>query len=131
MSYPKLPPVRPEAHMEFPHFPSRFHAAVFRLWETVPAERIALALELPISAVLQAADEMGLPAQKVNPAWQTRGYITTIRNAWHLLPYESLLLLLDWSEKRLASALKEDDFFGEKLGGYKPYCEKAAPFAPC
>ena len=124
MSYPKLPPVRPEAHMEFPHFPSRFHAAVFRLWETVPAERIALALELPISAVLQAADEMGLPAQKVNPAWQTRGYITTIRNAWHLLPYENLLLLLDWSEDRLASALKEDDFFGEKLGGYKPYCEK-------
>ena len=124
MPYSKLPPVRPEAHMEFPHFPSRFHAAVFRLWETVPAERIALALELPISAVLQAADEMGLPAQKVNPAWQTRGYITTIRNAWHLLPYENLLLLLDWSEERLAGALKEDDFFGEKLGGYKPYCEK-------
>ena len=68
MSYPKLPPVRPEAHMELPHFPSRFHAAVFRLWETVPAERIALALELPFSAVVQAADEMGLPAQNVNPA---------------------------------------------------------------
>ncbi len=124
MSYPKLPPVRPEVHMEFPHFPSRFHAAVFRLWETVPAERIALALQLPLSAVMQAADEMGLPAQNVNPAWQTRGYITTIRNAWHVLPYENLLLLLDWSEERLASALKEDDFFGEKLGGYKPYCEK-------
>lgn len=123
MSYSKLPPVRPEAHMEFPHFPSRFHAAVFRLWESVPAERIAFALKQPLACVLDAAQSMGLPAQNVHPDWATRGYITTIRNAWPLLPYENLLLLLDMSEQTLATVLKEDDFFGEKLGGFKPYCE--------
>lgn len=123
MLYSKLPPVRANAHVDFPHFPSRFHAVVFRLWETVPAQRIAHALQMPLSCVQDAAQSMGLPAQRVHPDWAARGYITTIRNAWQLLPYENLLLLLDMSEEALATVLKEDDFFGEKLGGFKPYCE--------
>ncbi len=121
--YEKLPPVRLDVHIDLPHFPSRFHAAVFRLWETVPAKRIAKALDLPLSAVLTAADGMGLPQQGDLSDWATRGYITTIRNAWHVLPYENLLPLLGWSEEQLANALKEDDFFGVKLGNFKPYCE--------
>ena len=123
MSYSQLPPVRQDVHVDLPHFPSRLHAAVFRLWETVPAERIAHALQLPLCAITNAANEMGLPEQSIDPAWQTRGYITTIRNAWHVLPYENLLPLLDRSEEQLAATLKEDDFFGEKLGACKPYCE--------
>ncbi len=121
--FEKLPPIRSDMHMDFPHFPSRFHAAVFRLWETVPAERIAKALDLPLQAVLTAAADMGLSPQGDLSTWATRGYITTIRNAWHVLPYENLLPLLGWSEDELATALKEDDFFGVKLGGFKPYCE--------
>lgn len=121
--YLKLPPVRSDMHMDLPHFPSRFHAAVFRLWGTVPAQRIAKALDLPLQAVLTAADGMGLPQQGDLSDWATRGYITTIRNAWHVLPYENLLPLLGWSEEQLAAALKEDDFFGVKLGNFKPYCE--------
>lgn len=123
MTYSKLPPVLANMHLDLPHFPSRFHASVFRLWETVPAERIAYALELPLAQVLAAADDMGLPAQSVSSDWQSRGYITTIRNAWHVLPYENLLRLLDMSEDELANTLKEDDFFGVKLGNFKPYCE--------
>ena len=127
MQYQNLPPVRRDAHVELSHFPSPLYAAIFRLWECVPAERIAYALDLDTDLINQAAAEMGLPAQKVNPDWMTRGYITVIRNAWHVLPYENLLRLLGWSEGQLASVLKEDDFFGEKLGGYKPYC---APIVP-
>ncbi len=127
MHYKSLPPVRQDAHAELSHFPSRLHAAVFRLWECVPAERIASALGLEYACVQKAAAEMGLPAQRVCPDWQTRGYITIIRNAWHVLPYENLLPLLGWTEQQLASVLKEDDFFGEKLGGYKPYCEPIVP----
>lgn len=123
MTYSALPPVRREMHVDLAHFPSRFHAAVFRLWETVPADRIAYALDLPLCEVEKAAYDMGLPQQKNNPDWQTRGYITTIRNAWHILPYENLLGLLGWSEEQLANVLKEDDFFGIKLGDFKPYCE--------
>ena len=123
MTYSKLPPMRHDMHAELAHFPSRLHAAVFRLWETVPAERIAYALDLPLCEVERAAYDMGLPQQKNNSDWQTRGYITTIRNAWHVLPYENLLRLLDFSEEQLANVLKEDDFFGIKLGDFKPYCE--------
>ena len=127
MQYKSLPPVRDDVRAELPHFPSRLHAVVFRLWECVPAERIASALQLDLSCVQKAADQMGLPAQKVCADWMTRGYITVIRNVWQILPYENLLLLLGWSEQQLASALKEDDFFGEKLGGYKPYCAPVVP----
>lgn len=127
MQYKSLPPVRNDAHVDLPHFSSRLHAAVFRLWECVPAERIACALGLELSYIQDVANSMGLPAQKVCADWMTRGYITVIRNAWHVLPYENLLRLLNWSEEQLANVLKEDDFFGEKLGGYKPYCEPIVP----
>ncbi len=129
MSYASLPPVRQDMQVALAHFPSRLHAAVFRLWECVPAERIAYALGLDLALVTDAADQMGLPAQRVCADWQTRGYITVIRNAWHVLPYENLLLLLGWSEQQLANVLKEDDFFGIKLGDYKPYCEPIVPTA--
>lgn len=127
MRYTSLPPVRQEAHLNLPHFPSRLHAAVFRLWECVPAERIACALGLELSCIQDVANSMGLPAQRVCADWMTRGYITIIRNVWHVLPYENLLRLLNLSEEQLANVLKEDDFFGEKLGGYKPYCEPIVP----
>ena len=118
-----LPPVREDKVLHFDHFPTRFHAAVFRLWETVPAVRIAKGLSLPLEAVMQAADDMGLPRQNVSEYWRTRGYITTIRNCWQILPYEQLLGILEWDEERLATVLKEDDFLSIKLGRFKPYCE--------
>ena len=129
MTFPKLPPVNETLHVDFPHFPSRFHAAVFRLWETVSAERIASALGTDIETVTSAAETMGLPAQKYTERWAERGYITTIRNAWHILPYEQLLAVLGFTEDRLAVSLKEDDFLGVKLGNAKPYCEPIAPTA--
>lgn len=121
MDYLKLPKIR-EQLLKLPHFPTRLHAVVFRLWETVPAFRIAEALEIRERDILEIADEMGLPEQRVNPDWQKRGYITIIRSVWHLLPYENLLRLLNMNEDELALILKEDDFLEWKLGGFKPYC---------
>lgn len=116
MPYKLLPPTVVGMEVPLPHFPDVFHAVVFRLWETVAAERIADALEIPCERVLQAADDMGLPPQRHTELWAERGYITTIRNVWHLLPYDQLLRVLGWSEERLAIALKEDDFLDVKLG---------------
>lgn len=123
MNYTKLVPIREEMHMDFPYFPNRMYAAIFRLWETVTVEQIAKGLDLPLEVVLEAANNMGLPEQKNMSEWASRGYITTIRNAWHILPYEQLLKVLDWDEDQLAVVLKEDDFLDIKLGSYKPYCE--------
>ena len=123
MVYSKLPPVDSGIRMEFSHFPSRFHAAVFRLWETAHISRIAAALMVDENVVAKVAEEMGLPTQKYTDRWEKRGYITTIRNAWHILPYDALLRLLDVNEDALARILKEDDFLGIKLGNYKPFCD--------
>ncbi len=127
MEYKLLPPVRDDKFLKLSHFPSRFHAAVFRLWETVKVERIANALYTDTATVEKAAYDMGLPPQKYNPEWEKRGYITTIRNIWHILPYDQLLTLLGWDEAKLAVIIKEDDFLAHKLGDFKPYCEKVQP----
>ncbi|MBE7050988.1 MAG: hypothetical protein E7395_00255 [Ruminococcaceae bacterium] len=127
MEYKKLPPVRNDKFLELEHFPSRFHAAVFRLWETVDAERIAKAIGVDIAEVKKAAEDMGLASQRYTDIWSKLGYITTIRNAWHILPYNQLLKLLDWSEEKLAMVLKEDDFLFYKLGDFKPYCPQVLP----
>ncbi|MBQ4516661.1 MAG: hypothetical protein II978_07720 [Clostridia bacterium] len=126
MSNVKLPPVIEDKQLLLPHFPSRLHAAVFRLWETVKAERIAYALDLPLEKIIETANELGLSEQKNMDIWSERGYITTIRNAWHVLPYEQLLKVLDWTDEQLANCLKDDDFLDIKLGGWTPfkaYCE--------
>lgn len=127
MEYSKLPVVKEDQFLRLEHFPSRFHAAVFRLWETVPAENIAVALGQPLSVVLETAEAMGLPKQQHTERWGTRGYITTIRNAWHVLPYDQLLAVLGWNEDQLATVLKEDDFLYVKLGRFKPYCPPVRP----
>ena len=123
MTYSKLPPVRQDKILYPEYFPSRFHAAVFRLWETVSAADIARAVGTTADVVRKTAKDMGLPEQKYTDKWSKLGYITTIRNAWHILPYEQMLLLLGWDEDKLASVLKEEDFLGYKLGSFKPYCE--------
>ena len=122
----KLPPVMEDKQLLLPHFPSRLHAAVFRLWETVKAEKIAEALDLPLSKIIETANEMGLSKQKNMEVWHEKGYITTIRNAWHILTYEQILKVLGWTKEQLATVLKEDDFLDIKLGGWTPfktYCE--------
>ncbi|MCL5098067.1 MAG: hypothetical protein M1608_11190, partial [Candidatus Omnitrophica bacterium] len=46
-----------------------------------------------------------------------------IRRNWHLLPYDQLLELLDWTPEQMAFTLREDDFLFIKLGSLKPQCE--------
>lgn len=127
MNYSKLPPVKLDKSLELSHFPSSFHAAVFRLWETAEVEKIAKALGVSNELIEETAESMGLPKQKYLKLWAERGYITTIKNAWHILPYEQLLTLLGWDEERLAITLKEDDFLDVKMGYFKPFCEKVVP----
>ena len=124
MNYSKLPPINNEKSLKLDYFPDAFHAAVFRFWETVSAENIARALYTDIETINKTASDMGLPKQKHNKKWEKLGYITTIRNAWHILPYDQLLLLLGWDEDKLSAVLKEDDFLDIKLGSFKPCCEK-------
>ncbi|MBN1441198.1 MAG: hypothetical protein JXA90_00750, partial [Planctomycetes bacterium] len=119
--YPRGPEPAPVA---CDHFPSRLHAFLWRNWGLVPDERIARVLGASVEDVSRVAASMGLP-ERTSPSGEMlrRGYITLIRRNWHLLPYEQLLLLLDWSPERLVFTLREDDFLWTKLGSLKPRCE--------
>ena len=122
MSYILLP-MKENTTLELPHFPTRMQAVVFRAWEMVDARRIAEVLQTTEEIVHKLAEDMGLPAQKNTEQWQERGYITIIKNMWHLLPYEQMCQMLGWDEDKLAYTIKEDDVLFVKLGYFKPACE--------
>jgi DNA polymerase III delta prime subunit len=66
---------------------------------------------------------MGLDVPpEIDESWKERGYLTIMRNNWHLLNYEQLLQLLDWDAAKLAFVLKEEDFMWSKVGRHKPVC---------
>lgn len=110
--------------VEFPWFPSRLHAVIWRNWNLVPTGRIAAAIDATPSQVETVASSMGLPPNKPVPQqYDAHTYKTILRRNWHLLPYEQLLTLLDMSADELAFLLHEDDFLYIKLGRLKPKCE--------
>lgn len=102
--------------LKIEHFPTTFQALIFRLWEMVPASKLAEVLMTTEKNVLNAAFDMGLSTQKNLEQWSTRGYISILKAVWNLLPYEQILTLLDWDEDRLSFCLREDDFLEGKLG---------------
>jgi hypothetical protein len=106
-----------------PHFPSRFHAFVWRNWTLVPVERLAAVTGASRSEVVRCGRAMGLAGPpRIGADLRRRSALTVIRRNWHLLPYEQLLALLDWTPAQMAFALREDDFLYVKLGNLKPAC---------
>ncbi|HNR32161.1 MAG TPA: hypothetical protein PKI11_14825 [Candidatus Hydrogenedentes bacterium] len=114
-----------------PAFPDRLHAFVWLNWGLVPIERMAAVLGTDAAHVLDLGRRMGLsdPPEVTEDQW-LRSYITIIRRNWHLLPYDQLLELLDWTPEKLAYALREDDFLYFKLGSLKPKCAPLRYVAP-
>ncbi len=113
-----LPKIQKGQTLEIKHFPTKFQALIFRLWESVPAKRLAEVLKTDEETVKSLAKDMGLGEQKWLDEWMTRGYISILRHAWNILPYSQLCTLLDWDEERLDFILKEDDFLDVKLAGW-------------
>ncbi len=107
--------------LAFPHFPDPLHAYVWFNWELVPPGRLASVVGATEGQIRAIGYSMGLPEPKpVSEDQWRRSYITLIRRNWHLLPYEQLLALLDWTDEELAYCLREDDFLFTKLGNLKP-----------
>src|SRR5690349_10184249 len=75
-----LPAVSGRQPMEVPHFPSRFHAFVWRNWQLVETARMAAAASATPEQILSTGRAMGLgdpPA--ISPAVRARSAITVIR----------------------------------------------------
>ena len=116
-----LPRGEAKKALEFPHFPTRLQALVWRNWGLVPAGKLAEVLGATPGQIEKLASGMGLTKDdSLCPLWHERGYLTIIRRNWHLLPYEQILALLGWTPDELAYVLKEDDFLWCKLGNLKP-----------
>ncbi|MBQ8552428.1 MAG: hypothetical protein IJ428_07050 [Clostridia bacterium] len=116
---PEIKKVTPERN----NFPTRWQTVIFRNYRMAPTANIAKVLGCTSAEVEREALRMGLRAGTIDPAWLTKGYITIIRNNWHLLPYEQLCTLIGFTPERLEFAIEKDDFLGVKLGRMKPECE--------
>ena len=105
------------------HFPARFQFVIFRNWNRVPVERLAAVLETSPEQILLEASRLGLRRYDPNACrrWAERGYLTVIRQNWHILNYEQLLKLLGITSDRLYRILTEEDFMLAKLGNGKPF----------
>jgi hypothetical protein len=107
--------------VSYVHFPTVWQAVLFRNWGLVPVDKLCAVLGADEAALREAADALGLEAGlTANPVWLDRGYLTIIRENWHLLSLEQIALLLGISPERLAFLLKEDDFLWHKMGHVKP-----------
>ncbi len=121
-----LPEVSDIKAIHYDYFPTVWQAIVWRNWGYVPVERIAKTLGTSCENIREAAKGLGLnPEEPVSEMWDKRGFLTLIRDNWHLCTYEQLLVLLNLTEESLAFTLKEDDFMWVKLGCFKPALEPA------
>lgn len=119
----ELPKGKAPQSLIFSHFPDRMHAFVWRNWPLVPVERLARVIGASKAEVLRIGRAMGLGnPPRITRDQQARSHITVLNRNWHLLPYEQLLELLDWTPDLLAYTLREDDFLFVKLGNLKPQC---------
>lgn len=123
MQTDKLPVGGAPNALAFSHFPAPCFAVIWHNWNIVDPARIALAIETTTANVEMAAAMMGLIRDDSRiEKFKNQGYLTVIRTNWHLLNYEQLLILLDWTQEKLDFVLREDDFFWIKLGRLKPFC---------
>ncbi len=126
-----LPKGSAPAPLILPHFPDRLHAYIWRNWPLVPLGRIAAVAGATPAEIAHLAGTMGLSRPpRIVREQERRSHITIIKRNWHLLPYEQLLELLDWTPEQLAYTLREDDFLFIKLGSLKPRCEPLNGYVP-
>jgi len=128
--YNQLPIGRSPEPVITPHFPDSLHAVIWRNWDVIPLETLAHVLDGTIAQISEIATSMALPDQRpITKTELRRNYMTVLHRNWHLLPYEQLCAILDWTPERMQFGLNEDDFMWAKLGGYKPNCPRVI-YAP-
>ncbi len=105
---------------------------IFLNYGVVKPELIASVIGTDAKTVTDNACLMGLSNIEFNPDWQKNGYVTVLRNNWHLLSKPKIAVLLEMSESELDTLMRDYDFLGEKLGtqyiteeaAYKPLSEE-------
>lgn len=120
----KLPDEVAKDFWSMGHFPERFQFVIFRNWNRVPVEQLASVLKTTPAQIFEEAKRLGLGEYQPSQCdlWMRRGYLTIIRDNWHLLNYNQLTKLLKIDNNKLYRILVEEDFMLHKMGNKKPYC---------
>jgi len=75
------------APIEESHFPNRLYQFIWRNWELVNLDRMALVARTTPAKLGEIGRSLGLPEKpRLSPDQLQRIYITAIRQNWHLLP---------------------------------------------
>ena len=98
-------------------FPTEYQAVLFRTWGMYSAELLAEVLETTPENIRESWALLGLdPDKKIDPEWRRRGYITTVRDTWHILSKPQQCKLLGITAEEFEIMLREDDFLDHKIG---------------
>lgn len=97
-------------------FPTEYQTVLYRLWGMYSAQKLADILETTAENIRDSWRLMGLdPDRPVNPYWHKRGYITIVRDTWHILSKVQQAALLEISLEEFEIMLREDDFLDAKI----------------
>ena len=112
----------PEKKINLPPHPfaTDWQAVIFRNYGTVKTENLAKVLKTDVETIEREAARLGLSGLTYEPKWKEKGYITIIKNNWHLLDYNGVCALAEMTEEELGKTLLEDDFLFVKVGNFKP-----------
>lgn len=112
----------PEKKINIPPVPfaTDWQAVIFRNYGMVKNSALASVLKTDEQTIVKEAERLGLEGIVYNPKWKEKGYISLIKNNWHLLDYKGICTLTEMTESQLAKTLFEDDFLFVKVGNFKP-----------
>ena len=98
-------PVVKKVKLQTLTLPTAWQTVIFRNYGYVRVERIAKTLGCDEETIRVEAKRLGLPDDDFVADFEKRGYLTIIRNNWHLLPYPQLLTLLNFGMNPVESKI--------------------------
>lgn len=121
--------MRPKSEMEIPVYnsgyargilPTAWQTAIFINYGKTDIRALAEVLGTDEATVAAEARRMGLERITYDENWEKRGYVTIIRDNWHVLSLGQIARLVGVTVEKLEDILRYEDFLLVKLGNGKP-----------
>lgn len=97
-------------------FPTEWQRVIYRNFGKVPVENIAAVLKTDVDNVTREAAALGLKDVVYEPIWQSKGFVTIIRDNYDIIPDFQICGLLGITCEKYEKLLKDYDFLSVKLG---------------
>lgn len=97
-------------------FPSEWQRVIYRNYGKVPVNNLASVLKTDAETITREAAELGLKDVAFDPIWQSKGFVTVIRDNYDIIPDFQICGLLGVTQKKYDDLLRDYDFLSVKLG---------------